>query len=330
MNLKDKPVEEILPGIYRIEIPLPKNPLRALNAYVLKGTDRNLIIDTGWNHEDCMSAMLTCLRKTDVNLSKTDFFITHLHADHIGLVSALAQDNSTIYFNEPEADKVSVSAYWEEFRRFARQNGFPKDDIRTVFRRHPGYKYGPRGPLSFCLLKENDRLTIGDYIFKCIETPGHSIGHLCLYEPSKKLLISGDHVLQDITPNIQLWSDGRNTLKQYIRSLKKVEQLDVDLVLPGHRRIFTNCRKRVLELRAHHQHRLKEVMSILENGELQAYQVASRMAWDISEAFPSWDEFPPPQKWFATGEAISHLKYLEEEGRIQRRISEQRIFFSLK
>jgi len=48
---------EILPNLYRIEIPLPKNPLKALNAYAIKSPERNLIIDTGWNQQECMDAM---------------------------------------------------------------------------------------------------------------------------------------------------------------------------------------------------------------------------------------------------------------------------------
>ena len=63
--------------------------------------------------------------------------------------------------------------------------------------------------------------------------------------------------------------------------------------------------------------RLQEVLKLLEDGPLNAFQVASRMTWDI--AYESWDRFPVAQRWFATGEAISHLRYLEEEGRLTRR-----------
>jgi hypothetical protein len=49
---------------------------------------------------------------------------------------------------------------------------------------------------------------------------------------------------------------------------------------------------------------------------MTAYEVASRMTWDIK--CNSWEEFPLAQKWFATGEAISHLRYLKEKKRIDR------------
>ena len=89
-------IEEVLPNLFRIEIPLPKNPLKAVNSYVIKSSERNLIIDTGFNQEECESAMQTGLRKLEIDLRKTDFFITHLHDDHIGLVPKLATDNSKI------------------------------------------------------------------------------------------------------------------------------------------------------------------------------------------------------------------------------------------
>ena len=90
----------------------------------------------------------------------------------------------------------------------------------------------------------------------------------------------------------------------------------MDQVLPGHRRLIGDHRVRIEELKRHHAQRLAEVLAILKNGPLAAYEVAGHMTWDIR--CDTWDDFPVLQKWFATGEAISHLRYLEEEGRIER------------
>ena len=110
-------VEEVLPNTYKIEIPLPKNPLKALNSYLIKGQERFLIIDTGMNREECMHEMLSCLGGLSVDLKKTDFFITHLHADHLGLVGNLTTDTSKVYFNELEASIVNsegVEGRWRQ------------------------------------------------------------------------------------------------------------------------------------------------------------------------------------------------------------------------
>ncbi len=148
---------------------------------------------------------------------------------------------------------------------------------------------------------------------------------MCLYEPRRKILLAGDHILSDISPNIQLWSDEWNPLKEYLASLDKVYALDVELALPGHRQIFGNCRERIRELKDHHRQRLNEIVSILQKGKKDAFQVASEMSWEMT--YDSWDLFPLTQKWFAVGEAISHLKYLEEEGFILRETQKERRFY---
>lgn len=320
-------IEEILANLYRIEIPLPKNPLKALNSYVIRNTVRNLIVDTGWDQKECMDAMQAGLRALGVDLRKTDFFITHIHADHLGLLSRLATETSTIYFNQPEAERIKSVNRWNDFVDFARMNGFPEDELQAALHSHPGYKYGLKGDLPFRIVKEDDRISIGDYLFKCVETPGHTKGHLCLYEPNKKIFAAGDHILGDITPTIQLWSDDWDPLKEYLESLEKVYKLDIELVLPGHRGIIRDCKERIRELKNHHEKRLEEIVSILRKGRQNAFEVASQMSWDV--IYEAWDTFPVSQKWFATGEAIAHLKYLEEKKRIKRKIQAQKIVYSL-
>ncbi len=312
-------IEEISTNLYKVEIPLPRSPLRSTNSYIIKGADRNLIVDTGMNRKVCEEAMRTAIERLDIDLAATDFFITHLHADHIGLVGALSSESSKIYFNQPDADRIYADGTWEDMIEFGRISGFPEGMLQDALNRHPGYKYGAEMNFTFTILEDGDTISVGDYTFECVQTPGHTWGHMCLYEPDKKLFLAGDHILIDITPNIQLWSTEENTLAQYLASLDKVYELDIELVLPGHRRLIENCRERIRELQGHHRDRLDEIKTILENGSGTAYQVASKMQWDIDS--DSWEEFPVPQQWFATGEAIAHLKHLEDTGDI---VSESR------
>ena len=221
-----------------------------------------------------------------------------------------------------------LTAYWELIPRPERDVETPPPHvIKQALPNLPAYLYGIKEPLSFRVLKDGDSVGIGSYMFRCVETPGHSEGHICLYEPHAKILVSGDHILNDITPTVSLRSEHGNPLKEYLASLDKIEALEIDLALPGHREIFKNCRERIDELRSHHEERLTEIRSILESGDKNAYEVASRIRWDVT--YDSWDQFPVLQKWFATGEAISHLKYLEDKGMIRREIKNQNILFSL-
>ena len=319
--------EEILPGLFRLKIPLPDSPLKYLNSYVIKGPDRSLIIDTGLNRRECLEAMQAGLSTIGIDLKAADIFITHLHADHFGLVNKLATDTSQIYFSRPEKELMES---WEGFGamiEYAGQNGFPENELQSALDKHPGAKYGSEWIPDMKLLEDGDGIEVGDYHFKCVATPGHTMGHVCLYEPDKEIMVAGDHILIDITPNIQCWSDTQNPLKHYLASLEKVYSLKVDLTLPGHRRLIRDHRARIQELKLHHADRLAEVLTILSRGGMNAVQVASQMTWDIDSE--SWDQFPVAQKWFATGEAISHLRYLEEEGKLIRKASGKITLYAL-
>jgi len=274
-----------------------------------------------------MTALVSGLKECGVDLQQADFFITHMHADHSGLVSTLAVEGARIYFGRADAEiiKSSTPEHWEEMIDFARKNGFPGEELEKAIGSHPGRRYSPDTSLNLYVLKDGDTISIGDYLFKCIETPGHTAGHICLYEPGRKIFICGDHILFNITPNITLSFEERNSLKEYLMSLDKVYDLDIELVLPGHRSIFRNQKERIRELKQHHQTRLNEIISILGKGKQNAFQIASKMTWDIG--YKSWDLFPPAQKLFAFGEALAHLKYLEEEGEVERQIEGQGLVF---
>lgn len=307
--------EEVARSIYRIEIPLPRNPLKALNSYVIKGRERHLVVDCGMRRKECRDAMLLGLAALGVNLCDADFFITHFHADHLGLVSDLATQGARIYLNEPDATCIINRGLRDAFAGAATLHGFPEDEIDKALEAHPGSKYGPEMPLSFVLPRDGEIIHAGSYHFRCVTTPGHSRGHQCLYEKDRKILIAGDHILDDITPNIHCWFDDWNPLAEYLESLNITTKLDVDIVLPGHRGLFTHIRERIEELKAHHGARVEEAAAMLKKGPMTAYQVASGMTWDI--VCNSFDQFPVSLKWFATGEAIAHLVYLEGIGRVR-------------
>ncbi|MCF8079169.1 MAG: MBL fold metallo-hydrolase [Desulfobacterales bacterium] len=308
---------EVLPGIHRIEVPLPETPLKAVNAYVISDRKRPLVIDTGLDCSASLAAFRSATAALGIDLDRTDFLITHMHADHFGMVSKVADGGSRIFAHARDLALLRSFRSFEPMIRYSLGHGFPESPLREFFRRHPAARFDSGWAKRAEAVAEGDRIEAGAYRFVCIETPGHSPGHICLYEPERKILVSGDHILEDISSNINCRSDDTNPLADYLDSLEKVRALAVDWVLPGHRRVFRHHRRRIDELIEHHRSRCREVAEAMAAGPATAYEVASRIRWDVGAA--SWGEIPPAQRWFALGETIAHLRYLEMAGRVLRR-----------
>ncbi len=321
-------ITEILPGFYQLQVPFPNNPLRNINIHVIKSDGSALMVDTGINLEETRNAILAGLQEIKVDLKRTDFFITHMHPDHTGLLARLSKNSSTIYMSQTDAAlfrNYIAGGNWEERIKTSTRFGFPKDDL-IAMGNYPMFGERERTENDLHFVAEDDIIPIGSYRFRCIETPGHTRGHVCLYEPDKKILLSGDHILQDISPNVSSLASGGNPLADYLNSLDKVYRLDVTLVLPGHRRSFSDIKERINELRHHHEVRAVEALSIVKKEKLNAYQVASRMTWDMNHH--NWNTSPVYQRMFAMGEALAHLKYLVSEGKVVEEQKETEITYS--
>ncbi|HWQ74462.1 MAG TPA: MBL fold metallo-hydrolase [Syntrophomonas sp.] len=302
-------IREVVHNIFQIMIPLPGNPLKAINTYLIKGPDRSLLIDTGFNWPECRQAQLDAMNSLRTKWGDIDFFITHAHGDHCGLVFDLATRDAAVYGSRTDADllkKFTTTSYWEKNNAYYIDNGYPEQDIQK-----PGdnpLEWVSGVDMNYVYVKDGDVINIGDYALTCIATPGHTPGHMCLYEPHHKFLLAGDHILDTITSNITSWGGTADYLGLYLQSLDKINALDIEIAFPGHRTSIIDVRDRIAGLKRHHQVRLAEVMSIMQQDPMTAYEIAGRMHWDVK--CNGWEEFPVYQKWFAVGEALAHLEHL--------------------
>lgn len=308
---------KVAENLYRKVVPLPNNPLRELNVYIITG-ERNLLIDTGFNRPECEEALQDAFR--ELGISTADVFLTHFHSDHCGLICKLSGRGNSLYAGEIDGELIQFEAgnlYWKMLDDLFLKYGFPKAVLGRNTDIHPGRKYCHEGRVALTYLEEGTTLRYGGYALETIWTPGHTPGHFCLYDREKKILFCGDHILGTITPNICLELGVENPLGDYLKSLQKVGQLEVDLLLSAHGTPIPNMLDRIHALQQHHRERLAEVVRILGEDWKTAYQVAADMTWEID--CKNWAAFPAPQKWFATGEAASHLQYLYQQGCIQKK-----------
>ena len=112
---------------------------------------------------------------------------------------------------------------------------------------------------------DGDAIEVGRYRFRVVETPGHTPGHLALYEPESRILFGGDHVLFVISPSIALFPDGADGLQAYLDSLDKVRALRCEKLFVAHGEPRDDFDERIGWLRDHHLERLEETRGIVRD-----------------------------------------------------------------
>lgn len=316
-------INKINDYLYVIKIRLEGSPLRDLNCYVIQSPDRNLLIDTGFNTPECFRELQMGIGELGLDMSKTDILATHFHADHCGLIGKIAEPECQVYMGEIDVSlmksHLKSDEYWQTSKALYQQEGFSVDALANAIENNPAKALVNDKPVDVTPLKDGQILTVGNIKLKCIHTPGHTPGQICLYNEEDKFMVLGDHVLFDITPNITTWPTLKNSLGSYMESLHMIKKYDVVLPLPGHRECDRTLAERVDQLLVHHERRLSETLQIVrENPGINGYDVAGHMHWSIR--VKNWSEFPLTQKWFAVGETLAHLYYLMENGKIHREI----------
>jgi len=271
---------------------------------------------------ECLDAMRSGISELELDMTKTDVLSTHLHHDHNGLIPQIISKTSKVYMGRIDRELFIKSmtdndAHWSIAEAKYQQEGYPLEELARTRLENPARKYRPSGLFDILPLDDGDTVSCGELQWKVILTPGHTPGHICLYEPNHKILIAGDHVLFDITPNITWWNEMEDSLSSYLESLENVFALEVNTALTGHRSNEGCFTTRILELQAHHADRLADVLDIVqEHPFISGYDIASKMVWSIRSK--SWTDFPPGQRWFAVGEAIAHIDHLVLLGELQR------------
>lgn len=312
--------EQINGRITRIGVPLAGNPLRELNAYFVRGRDRDFLVDTGFRTEDCLEALMEGLRDIGWNQARTDILLTHLHSDHSGLAADAAGKHSRVYLSRRDLDYMRLVNAGKTTRTVAErflEEGFPENLVEENLRNNPAMKARCRViDDRFIPIDDGAVLDAGDVKLRMVLTPGHTPGNSMFWLEEDGIMFTGDHVLFTITPNITSWTVMKDALGDYLDSLVRVRNYPVRLALPGHRE-RGDYGGRIDSLIHHHLRRLEETEGIVRrNPGFSGYDIAGHMTWRIRAK--NWDEFPVVQKWFAMGEALAHLDYLVLRGKILR------------
>jgi glyoxylase-like metal-dependent hydrolase (beta-lactamase superfamily II) len=312
-------ISEVHPGIYEIFLPLPARPT-IINVYLVDCHGAWALIDTGMNLPNSIETLEQALASVGIRIEDINVvFGTHHHPDHFGASAEIQRrSGAKVYLHRLEQDKVArvlsmatMTQRPPEALQFFQKNGVPPanyEGMRPAF-----YSNGAYVPTQIPdqYLKDGDVITVGDRRFEVIWTPGHSPGHAVIYLPDIKVMVVGDHLLPRITPHVGIYPDSTpDPLGDFINSQFKVQNFDVELVLPAHGGVFHDHRHRANQIIEHHRYREAEMLDLLKN--------ESMTAWDVAREVFGNEERPFAQWMAATFETLAHLEHAYLEGRARK------------
>lgn len=307
---------EIAPGLLWARLELPFR-LNHVNVYLLRDGDGWAIIDTGVDSQACRDAWSDIIGRLDGPITR--IIVTHYHPDHVGAAAFLCTlTDAPLVMGEIEyltahANLAPLTGA-DHDTGFYRRHGLSSEHIDALNGKTGRYRtWVPDLPRTYRPLRDNDVLQIGTRQFRVFMYPGHSPAQVMLYCASDDLLLSADHVIARISPNISVSEvkPDDDPLGRYLGSFASICATvpDTALVLPGHRLPFNGLYARLADLAEHHESRCALIVAACrENPGLSTAAIVPKM-------FPM--ELDSHQFWFAFTEALAHLNYLAIRQRIQ-------------
>ena len=298
---------------YRVAIPIPF-PMKYIYCYLLKNDNGYTLIDTGLNYKKAVEAweeVFSALKIVPTEIHT--IILTHFHPDHSGLSGWMQQRTGAKVYMSSTDLKMLQLAFGEgiiqerQIEELLVNHGVPTKLREEIKVNLENIKKNVQPIATIQPIKEKE-LLLDHRMWKVIETPGHSEGHLCFYQEQDKLLIAGDMVLDKITPNISLWPGGsKRPLNDYLESLEKLRMLPINEAWPGHGDVIYNVSQRIDEIIQHHKNRLQKISELVSN----------KSGFEITSKLFEERELNAHQWRFAIAETLAHLEYLVEDNKIK-------------
>lgn len=312
---------EVAEGVLWLRMALPF-ALDHINLWLIEDGEGWTLVDTGIANAETKALWDQVLAHPALKGKPARRLIcTHFHPDHMGLAGWLT-DHLGIDLWATQAEWTtgmmlsldSSEALIDAHVGFYRRAGFSEERLDLVRRRGNGYasRVAPL-PRSYRRIEDGQTIAIGGRSWQVIVGRGHAPEHATLYCEEAGVLISGDQILPTISPNVSLWPNEpeANPLDHFLRSLRRFADLPAEtLTLPSHGLPFYGVSQRVAALLAHHAERLEATVGACGPG---AGRTAAEMVPDMFRR--TLDDH---QLFFAVGEVLAHLRYLEVEHRVVR------------
>lgn len=307
-----------LPSIVPIAL-ITGRPMDSINMYLILD-DPVTLIDAGLPDQRTYDLLEQTLSKYKLDVSHIQrIVLTHVHPDHVGITFRLQEKSRAKLYMHPlewhklkngQADNVHLYQW----------TGIPEDYRMDT---HKTSAYEKHLPEITSFIDHGDTIPFSAFSLRCLHTPGHCSGHICLYEEKTKCLFTGDHLVPHFSPALLVEpgncaiEDRTPSLSQYMESLQKISSLSLLIAYPGHGKPFEN----ILELINHKKktipEKLNRIASFLNQKPQTVYSITTQMILEL----------PPSLAFFACGDTLAYLDYLQKEGRAQSRIDHSQIQF---
>ena len=197
--------------------------------------------------------------------------VTHMHFDHVGLAGRVRQASGAWIAMHPADQAVFARPDYRSAERavtveaeFLCGLGASPAEAATAVGTAAEWEKFTTIAQPDRLLTDGELADVPGWKLRAVHTPGHTPGHLCFVDERSRRLFSGDHVLPRITPNISVQRGAPpDPLGDYLGSLARTRDLDVDEVLPAHEWRFRGLPGRVDAITAHHERRLAELLAAI-------------------------------------------------------------------
>ncbi|HTA33682.1 MAG TPA: MBL fold metallo-hydrolase [Solirubrobacteraceae bacterium] len=307
--------ERVLPGLFRLRLPLPWPGVPHCNAWAVASGDGFVLFDTGMHEPESMFHLERALAMCNLRIEQARLVVcTHAHTDHCGQAATILERAGCELWMQPNhehlnrmiEDPEAVSARRLEI---ARQSGVPEEPLRRYAAERSNRGSGIAGPIE----PDRDLITgmgivtdLGEWIV--YETPGHAPSHVCFFQPERRLLVSGDHLLG----RISLYFDygySPDPVGEFLSSLDVVERLGARLCLAGHGRTFTDVHAHIQGNRSLVGARLDAVRQALAGGPLTVFEIVPHVYGDsLSQQNAHW----------LLSKILCYLTHLQALGKVDR------------
>ena len=303
-------------GLWRLRLPLPWPGVPHVNAWAISSGSGVVLVDTGLADPGALGQLELGLREAGLRLEHIRLLVcTHAHSDHYGLAGSIVDAAGCELWMHP--NHAHMTAHLDDPERMlerrievARQSGVPDSLITQAYEARRGQPIGvdrfvePDLDLLPGVEVETD---LGRW--QVYETPGHAPSHVCLHQPDRKLLLSGDHLLG----RISLYYDFGYTpdpAGEYLESLDVVDRLDSDLCLAGHARPFRAVSKKVEATRGTVLERIERVRACLDGVPKSPFEI-------VPDFLGQPDPSPMMLNW-GLNEVLVYLNHLEKRDHAHR------------